>query len=694
MIDAEQIRAALRCGKPNCACAKGMNVHCPAHDDTHASLTVHETADGKILVNDKAGCAQDAVIDSLKDLGLWPEHKVTEPPTQNGNGSGSTLVATYEYRDIAGQLVALKGRFEYPGGKTFKWKLPRSEGWAGLGGKPMAEIPLWGAEKLHDWPIAEDVFFVEGEKAATACRALGLLALTCGGGASTTDFGTSLEALNGRQVILWPDNDEPGRRYMARVQAALRPIAKSITIVQPAVPEKGDAVEYFGNGGTVSDLIDGAPPTTPTIDYLAHDAVRVRIPSGLGTLSFAFTSMEKTTRDLNCELEVRVGNSAGEPYTQRLNLLSGSAITEMRRNLDLVYGKEIGWAQVLNTAIAKARWAFLDQDRAVRLADIPDPGPPSFLIHDMLPLGVPTVWFGTGSSCKTYLALRAAISVAMGVPFMGVGVKKQGGVMLIDYEDTSASFKFRCVRMLAGLDLAEYGNPPLHHWPARGIPLADQIEAIKAKVAREGITLVIIDSAAAACGGKPEDAEVSLRYFMALQKLGEGVTTLTIAHVSKGSDEMRPFGSIFWENQARRTVNFCRTDDEDTDDMDVGVYFRKVNQGKKPKPMAFHVHFANDIGPVMMERTDLQAVPQLNSKRPVKWQAWDLLEKPLSVYEMAESMGKPDDKAFAKTLATIFGQEKKMFTRVEVGGAGKGVQTKWGRATAEPEQLVETPLPF
>jgi hypothetical protein len=687
-ISAEEIKAALRCGKPNCKCAKGDLVHCCSHSDPVPSLSIKTGDKVPVVVRCFGNCEQDRVISQLREMNLWPEGG-----QDRSNGqvhSGEHPVAVYEYRTASGDLIAVKGRFEYAGGrKSFKWKLPNREKWEGLAGMPMSAIPLWGAELICKASLEDRVFLCEGEKAATACRALGLLAVTHGGGASTTDFGESLDVLRGRCVVLWPDNDEAGRRYMARVHAILRPIAKSATIVQPPVPEKGDAVEYFGGGGTVADLLRDAPPSVPTVDYLAHDSIRVRMPSSLGTVAFTFTNMEKTSRELNCELEVIVGKTAGEPYTQRLNLLSGSAVTEMRRNLDLVHGKDMGWAQVLNTAIAKSRRAFLEQDRSVRLANIPDPGPPSFLIHQLLPMGVPTVWFGTGSSCKTYLALRAAISVGMGIPFMDLPVKKQGGVMLIDYEDTAISYKFRCLRMLIGLGKAEFGDPDMIHWPARGIPLADQIEAVRTKVEREGITLVIVDSAAAACGGKPEDADIALRYFMALQKLGDGVTSLTIAHVSKGSDEMRPFGSIFWENQARRTVNFSRTDDEDTDDMDVGVYFRKVNQGKKPKPMAFHVHFDNDIGPVTMARTDVNAVPQLAAKRPVKWQAWELLSMPMSIYEIAAAMNKSEDKPFIKTLGAILGQEKKMFVRIEAGGLGKGAVTTWGRLCPEPEPVPE-----
>ncbi len=43
---------------------------CPAHDDRNPSLSVSES-NGKILVKCFAGCTQEEVIGSLRDLGLW-----------------------------------------------------------------------------------------------------------------------------------------------------------------------------------------------------------------------------------------------------------------------------------------------------------------------------------------------------------------------------------------------------------------------------------------------------------------------------------------------------------------------------------------------------------------------------------------------------------------------------------------------
>ena len=678
LISAEAIKEALRCGRSGCSCARGPNVHCPNHDDRHASFTIHES-DGKILLNCKTGCSQKDVIEALKGRGLWTTHEPDRQSAQDNGRIAEKPVAIYEYKDASGTVLAMKGRFEYgEGKKAFKWKLPGADSWQGLGSIHIADLPLWGVDLLVGQP-ASPVYFVEGEKAVLSCQAESILAVTHAGGASTIDFGQSLHVLRGRHVFLWPDNDEAGRRYMARVHAVLRPLAKSITVLTPPVSEKGDAYDYFEGGGTLAALLQDAPPTHPAIDYLAHDALRVRMPTTLGIVAFAFSHMEKTARELQAEVEVEFMGTGGEPYSQRLNLLSGPAVTEMRRTLDSIYGKDIGWAPVVNTAIARARKGFLEQDRANRFINVADPGKPLFLIPELLQADVANVWFGNGSSMKTYLALLVATCIAAPTPFMGRPVK-HGGVLLVDYENDASNWRFRLGRILQGLKLALDQDYPLEHWDACGIPLVDQIEGIREKVLRSGTILVIIDSAAAACGGKPEDADITLSFFRALAKLGQGVTVLVIAHCTKGSDEMNPFGSIFWTNQPRRTVNMSRTTEEDSDDMDIGIFVRKVNEGRRPKPSAFHVHFDGEDGPVEITRTDIATVPELNKKRHKYLRIWDILLKPMSTGNIASLLG---EGFTADSVGALCRNYPKLFFQVNVSDDGQGV---WSRKTKEEER--------
>ena len=64
------------------------------------------------------------------------------------------------------------------------------------------------------------IFLVEGEKDADALHERGLIATTNAGGADKWKAEFSV-ALTGAQVVLIPDNDEPGRKHVQRAGADL-----------------------------------------------------------------------------------------------------------------------------------------------------------------------------------------------------------------------------------------------------------------------------------------------------------------------------------------------------------------------------------------------------------------------------------------------------------------------------------------
>ena len=89
---------------------------------------------------------------------------------------------------------------------------------------------------------------------------------------------------------------------------------------------------------------------------------------------------------------------------------------------------------------------------------------------------------------------------------------------------------------------------------------------------------------ALACGGEPERAEVAIEFFNVLRQLD--VDALLVAHITKDESDKAPkapFGSIMWSNAARSTWFVKRT--EDTDTPSVTLYHRKVNDGRRHKPV-------------------------------------------------------------------------------------------------------------
>jgi hypothetical protein len=130
------------------------------------------------------------------------------------------------------------------------WEQP--DGTPGLGGLPLADLPLYGIERLNGSPI---VIVTEGEKAAEALLSIGVQAVGTVTGASATPGPAALAELTGRYAVPWSDNDGVGRSHMDRVGAGLVGIGATVSMIEwPDAPEHGDAADFIAAGGTRSDV--------------------------------------------------------------------------------------------------------------------------------------------------------------------------------------------------------------------------------------------------------------------------------------------------------------------------------------------------------------------------------------------------------------------------------------------------------
>ena len=246
---AAEIRRSLECGKPSCQCASDRSTrsHCPSHEDTDPSCSITDGTTAPLL-HCFTGCQNEDIITALKAKGVWPEREQTERRTWR---EPSTV---YRYVDDTGNLVGEKGRMEWVDRstgemkKTFVWRLPGSQTWGGLNGLVM---PLYNLPDVLKHPDAA-VWIVEGEKAAQSLQVRGLVAVCGYSGASQTLWDDSLSYLDGRDIILWPDNDAVGFGLMGRMLHRF-PGAR---IIRPDLPEKADAYDYFEMGGTVEALAE------------------------------------------------------------------------------------------------------------------------------------------------------------------------------------------------------------------------------------------------------------------------------------------------------------------------------------------------------------------------------------------------------------------------------------------------------
>jgi putative DNA primase/helicase len=211
---------------------------CPAHDDHNPSLAIREK-DGKLLVHCHAGCRQRDVIEGLTARGLWH-------PEKNERPFGERIEITYDYTDERGELIYQVVRLCNP--KGFRQRRPDNHGgWIWKKGERQV---LYHLREVLEAPI---VFIAEGEKDVETLRSHGFVATTNAGGADAQWLPSFTDALRGREVILIPDNDEPGwRRDQKIARALLNNAARIIFIEMEGVK---DVTDWFAAGHSEIELI-------------------------------------------------------------------------------------------------------------------------------------------------------------------------------------------------------------------------------------------------------------------------------------------------------------------------------------------------------------------------------------------------------------------------------------------------------
>lgn len=210
---------------------------CPAHEDNNPSLSIREDG-GKVLVRCHAGCSQTDVIAALTARGLWE--------TAPEKTWARRIVAHYDYTDERGELLYQIVRYEPKG---FSQRYPD-----GRGGWIWRKHPRQVLYRLPEVLEAPIVFVTEGEKDVETLRSHGFVATTNAGGAQAPWLPEFTAALHGREVILWPDADVPGRRRVLTIARALLGQAAKIIVLEPE-PVAKDATAWFGQGHSELALI-------------------------------------------------------------------------------------------------------------------------------------------------------------------------------------------------------------------------------------------------------------------------------------------------------------------------------------------------------------------------------------------------------------------------------------------------------
>jgi hypothetical protein len=291
-------------------------------------------------------------------------------------------------------------------------------------------------------------------------------------------------------------------------------------------------------------------------------------------------------QELSGEVLVRcrlLGTDAidGVLSVSRLNLSSSRAraahAAELARKART---PEIPWAPLLDELALRVLAAERSGEDARPLCDVPLTSEDARTIRVcgfLLPWRHPSVLFGDGGSCKSYLALYKA----------GLMAREGYRVALFDWELDEETHRERYGRLF-GAEM-----PDTLYYARCSRALVYEADRLRRIVRTQGIDYGIFDSIGFGVHDAIESSDAALTYFRTVRQLGIG--SLHLAHVSKAEQgDQKPFGSTFFFNSARACWNVKSSDDgAGSGTLTLGVFDRKPSLRARQQPFALEVAFTD-----------------------------------------------------------------------------------------------------
>jgi AAA domain len=236
----------------------GVQVLCPGpgHGPQDRSLSVKRAAtNGGFVVHSFSGDDPIACKDHVRKL------LGKEPFKPRGNGEARSTKRHFDYCGPGGALLYQVEREDLPGsGKKIRQRRPDGNGgwvWNLDGVNP---VPYRLPELLEALAHGRTVVIAEGEAKVDLLWSWNVPATCNSGGAGKWRAQHSACLAKGARsagadVVVLPDNDEPGRRHAEIVAASLMEAGATVRVLDlPGLGPKGDVIDWAAAGGTVEQL--------------------------------------------------------------------------------------------------------------------------------------------------------------------------------------------------------------------------------------------------------------------------------------------------------------------------------------------------------------------------------------------------------------------------------------------------------
>ena len=277
---------------------KGNSFTCPYHDDKHPSAGIFQNEAGEWYFKCQTCRASGDVWDVIsKSTGKGIDELFKSIRNESGvncrRPSGTAVNNVKIYADIEQLKAGCPGKIEevykYTNpktkkpdmivircmtndGKTFRQARPCPGGFEMKA--PPKPWPIYNRTRVQQ---ADTVVVVEGEKCAHTLQNFGIVATTSPAGAGKASY-ADWSMLAGKNIVLWPDNDDTGIKHMKQVENILQALepAPRVSIINP--------IEFgLDNKEDVADFIVLAESAGLDVHSELQNAIQLAKPKGVSS---------------------------------------------------------------------------------------------------------------------------------------------------------------------------------------------------------------------------------------------------------------------------------------------------------------------------------------------------------------------------------------------------------------------------
>lgn len=356
--------------------------------------------------------------------------------------------------------------------------------------------------------------------------------------------------------------------------------------------------------------------------------------SGIYRFEWADFLVDITVRRLH---EHRAGHVTGEITVEttapgyppllhqaQFNMSSTATRTQLAKHLAQRF-EHANWVEILEELCSTTLQTFRQGEDVIELFSIEEREAPAFSLEPFILLGKPTVIFGEGGKGKSQLAILFSMILSLPWTDNGLGLNLNGNhrtrVLYLDYEADKSDVAWNMGRFKRGLDMEEVSI----YYRRCGFPLVNDVEEIQRIIGQQNIECLVIDSLGMACDGDLNASETAMRFWQAQRQLN--VTTLIIAHPSKESfgKGRTIHGSGFFSREARSVWELKQVQEPGEDEINIGLFHRKVNVGKLHKPIGFKFTFSPTS--IVVEQQDIHQIEEFRQEMGTQAQIVELLKR-------------------------------------------------------------------